>query len=84
MIAHAQQPIVKPKPNPKLVSPYLTMTVDVEDWFHILDSSLVPDIAKWSQPESRIEANMNHLLELFEENGTRATFFWLGWVASKY
>jgi len=62
----------------------LCLTVDVEDWFHILDSARVPDIGRWSSLESRIERNVDKLLELFDAFGAKCTFFWLGWVAERH
>jgi len=60
------------------------ITIDVEDWFHILDTPAVPDISKWDSFESRVAQNMNRILDLFAEQGVRATFFWLGWVAERH
>ncbi len=64
--------------------PVGVFTVDVEDWFHILDTPAAPDIAQWDSLESRIEQNMGKILELLQEQGVRATFFWLGWVAERH
>lgn len=58
--------------------------MDVEDWYHILDSPAAPPIDIWSALESRIERNIRKILEIFDENRTRATFFWLGWVAERH
>lgn len=57
------------------------MTVDVEDWFHILDSAEAPDRERWSGLESRVERNTERILEQLEGAGVRATFFIVGWVA---
>lgn len=59
------------------------LTVDVEDWFHILDSPAVPAVEQWAGPESRVVGNVNRLLELFAEHSVRATFCWLGWLAER-
>ena len=58
-------------------------TIDVEDWFHILENTAVPPIDQWDRLESRIEKNVNKLLELLNKYGVKATFFWLGWVAER-
>lgn len=58
-------------------------TVDVEDWFHILGHPAVPTMDRWDDLESRIEKNLNVLLELFSATGTKSTFFWLGWAAER-
>lgn len=58
-------------------------TIDAEDWFHILENPAVPHIDEWDKEESRIEKNVNKLLELFNQYSVKATFFWLGWVAER-
>lgn len=60
------------------------MTVDVEDWFHILDIKATPDITDWNGLPSRVEMNTHKLLDLFMARGTRATWFCLGWVAERF
>lgn len=60
------------------------LSVDVEDWFHILDSSAVPSIERWSYLESRIERNVEKLLGLLDSFSVKGTFFWLGWAAERH
>jgi len=60
-----------------------TMTVDVEDWYHVLDTPVAPSMASWSEMESRIEPNVDRLLELFATWNLKGTFFWLGWIAER-
>lgn len=60
------------------------LTFDIEDWFHILDLPLVEDPATWDGYESRIEAGLQRILDLLEQEGTSATFFVLGWIAERY
>jgi polysaccharide deacetylase family protein (PEP-CTERM system associated) len=71
----------KAQPNCKPVS---SLTIDVEDWFHILDSSAVPSIEKWPSLESRVEKNVEKILEILNSFSVKATFFWLGWIAERY
>jgi polysaccharide deacetylase family protein (PEP-CTERM system associated) len=60
------------------------MTVDVEDYFHVsVFDGLVPRHA-WEDLESRVCANTDRLLEIFNESNTHATFFVLGWVAERF
>ena len=59
-------------------------TVDVEEWFHILDDSAVPLMSEWSSLESRLEKNMDYILSILAEYNVKATMFWLGWAAEKY
>ena len=63
---------------------YSALTVDVEEWFHILNSENVPSIEKWSSLQSRIESNLDKLLTLFDSLSVKVTFFWLGWVAERH
>lgn len=60
------------------------MTIDVEDWFHILEVEDAPSIAEWSKLPSCVGRNVDRLLHLLEETDTRATCFVLGWVAERY
>jgi polysaccharide deacetylase family protein (PEP-CTERM system associated) len=59
-------------------------SVDVEDWFHILDVPAAPDIARWSTLPSRVEANFQRLLDLFSEEGRHVTCFFVGWIAERF
>ena len=59
-------------------------TVDVEDWFHVLDTPVAPELAEWDRFESRIERGLRTMLELFGELGIKATLFWLGWAAERH
>lgn len=60
------------------------MTVDVEDYFQV--SAFEPYIAReqWDQLPHRVERNTQRILDLFAEQGVKATFFTLGWVAERY
>jgi polysaccharide deacetylase family protein (PEP-CTERM system associated) len=56
----------------------------VEDWFHILELETSPDISIWDGLESRVCRNTEVLLDLFDEGGAKATFFFLGWTAQRF
>lgn len=58
-------------------------SVDVEDWFHILDVQ-APDISEWSALPSRVERNFMRLLDLMSDSDARSTCFFLGWIAERY
>lgn len=60
------------------------MTVDVEDYFHVSAFARVIDRAHWDRYECRVENNTRRLIELLARYDIRATFFVLGWVASRY
>jgi polysaccharide deacetylase family protein (PEP-CTERM system associated) len=59
-------------------------TVDVEDWFHILDSPSAPDISEWNSLPSCVERNFRKLLELFSKKDVRVTCFFLGYIAERF
>ena len=60
------------------------LTIDVEDYFQV--SALAPYIARteWDTRECRIEHNVERILRMLEDYGSRATFFTLGWIAERY
>lgn len=57
------------------------LTIDLEDYYHVSGMADIAPIEKWDDFESRIENNVDILLEAIGE--TKATFFILGWVAEK-
>lgn len=60
------------------------LTVDVEDWFHILDNPETMSERNWAQFPSRLEEGIGRLLNLFDFHNQRATFFILGYIARKH
>ncbi len=60
------------------------LTVDVEDYFQV--SAFAPHIARsdWDARECRVERNMERILGMLDESGSKATFFTLGWIAERY
>lgn len=60
------------------------MTVDVEDYFHVSVFEQVVPRAAWDTMESRVVANTERLLALFDSYRVRGTFFVLGWVAERH
>jgi polysaccharide deacetylase family protein (PEP-CTERM system associated) len=61
--------------NPPKGKLHSCLTIDVEDWFHILDSPAV---------ESRIERNLEELLAVLDSFSVKVTFFWLGWLVERH
>lgn len=74
----------RPIPAPAPAAPEGIFSVDVEDWFHILDVPATPPIEAWDALPSRVEANFLRLLDLFDDWGARTTCFFLGWVGERY
>lgn len=60
------------------------MTVDVEDYFQV--SAFEPYIPRssWGGFEYRVEANVDRILELFDNYSVKGTFFTLGWIAENF
>jgi len=59
------------------------LSIDVEDWFHLLDVPHINDPIKWDQLENRVYETLPELLELLDRYKIKAVFFVLGWQASK-
>ncbi|MBS1938443.1 MAG: polysaccharide deacetylase family protein [Bacteroidetes bacterium] len=59
-------------------------TVDVEEWFHILDVPSTPPLTAWAGLPSRVEASFRSMLDVFAEKRVRTTLFFLAWVAERY
>ena len=60
------------------------LTIDIEDWFHILDIGSTPSIVEWSKLESKVTKNTQVILDLLNKHDTKGTFFILGWVAEHF
>lgn len=60
------------------------LTIDVEDYFQV--SAFAPHIERsaWETTPCRIERNIDRVLAMLAERGTKATFFTLGWLAQRY
>ena len=60
------------------------LTIDVEDYFQV--SAFAPHIPRsdWPTRECRVERNVNRILAMLDQHGTKATFFTLGWIAERY
>ncbi|MCR9247841.1 MAG: DUF3473 domain-containing protein [bacterium] len=59
------------------------LSVDVEDWFQVLNMAHVIDRAGWDEFELRCGDSTRRLLELFDRRGAKATFYFLGWIAER-
>jgi len=60
------------------------LTVDVEDYFHVaaFEQQITP--ADWQHMTPRVDRNTRVLLDQFDRNNAKATFFFLGWVAERF
>jgi polysaccharide deacetylase family protein (PEP-CTERM system associated) len=64
--------------------PRYVLSVDVEDYFQVEAFANQIPRSEWNRYPSRVVANTHRLLDLFDEFGTKATYFTLGWVADKF
>ncbi len=60
------------------------LTIDVEDYFQVSAFAAHIDRADWDQCECRVARNVGRILNLLDEQGVKATFFTLGWIAQRY
>ena len=60
------------------------MTVDVEEYFQVSAFEKLIPRRDWETIESRVEGNVERILQLFDEKNIKATFFTLGWIAKRH
>jgi polysaccharide deacetylase family protein (PEP-CTERM system associated) len=60
------------------------LSVDVEEYFQVTALSERIGRNAWQDHPSRIEGNIEKILEMFENTDTKATFFVLGWIAERH
>lgn len=60
------------------------LTIDVEEWFHLLDNDSTRSETQWRNYEVRIYQNMERIFRILEDTDTKATFFIIGWIAKNY
>jgi len=53
------------------------LTIDVEDWFHILNAN-IPDINKWDELPSIVTEGVLKISDILDEYENKSTFFVLG------
>jgi polysaccharide deacetylase family protein (PEP-CTERM system associated) len=70
--------------------PVCLLSVDVEDWFHLVGTGLDYQfrgnpgrVEDWDGYPSRIESNIHWILDTLDSQGSKATFFVLGWIARR-
>lgn len=59
------------------------LTVDVEEYFHPSEVQRHVSQTDWTSLPSRVEHQIDRILNLFDEHNVVATFFVLGWVAER-
>jgi polysaccharide deacetylase family protein (PEP-CTERM system associated) len=71
--------------------PAFMLTIDVEDWFHLVGAGLDYQFtngsdatAAWETFPSRLEKTIPWILDQLDQHNRKATFFVLGWVAQRH
>jgi polysaccharide deacetylase family protein (PEP-CTERM system associated) len=59
-------------------------TIDVEDWYHIMDVATAPPIEQWPDMPPHVERNFAGLLDMLDGRRIKATCFFLGWCAERF
>ncbi len=78
-------PLMEAAPVPQAARPAESVfSIDVEDWYHILQVPGVPTLPTWDLLPSCVEKNFSRLLDLLAVHNVRATCFFLGWVAERF
>ena len=72
------------RPPQVAAGPINCLSVDLEDYFHCEAFAHLISPGQWSRRKVRLDRTVPRLLEIFEANGVKATFFVLGWVARRY
>ncbi|MDA8165877.1 MAG: DUF3473 domain-containing protein [Desulfobacteraceae bacterium] len=60
------------------------LTIDVEDYYQVSAFEKVCGPGRWDGYPSRVVANTERILEALDRYGVKATFFVLGWTASRF
>ena len=58
-------------------------TVDLEDWFHILDFEPTKNPEDWEVFESRVDYGLDKILAVLGDSKIKASFFVLAWLAER-
>src|ERR1700737_3794810 len=65
------------------VRPRHILTVDVEDYFMVEAFAKSVDRSTWPNWSTRVVDNTLRVLDVFDKYSTKATFFFVGWIAEK-
>jgi polysaccharide deacetylase family protein (PEP-CTERM system associated) len=59
------------------------LSFDIEDWFQVENLKGVIAPEQWDACDLRVVRNTRRILQLLDSQGTKATFFVLGWIAER-
>ena len=72
------KPVIKPKQTTNV------MSIDLEDWFHMMGVPSLENPETWDSMASLVEPYTKIILEILSTQNVKGTFFVLGWIAQKY
>jgi polysaccharide deacetylase family protein (PEP-CTERM system associated) len=64
-------------------APVNAMTIDVEEYFQVSAFEGRVSRESWLDQSSRVGHSMDRIFDALDQNGVKATFFTLGWVAER-
>lgn len=65
-----------------MIRPYF-LTFDVEDWFQVENLKANITRSEWEEKKLRVKESTQQILDILDNNNTKATFFVLGWIAER-
>ena len=60
------------------------VSFDVEEYFQVANLRANFPKAEWDSIDSRLDVGMQRILDVLQKTNSRATFFFLGWIAERY
>lgn len=66
-----------------MTTPLSAISFDVEEFFHVANLRGHFSRDDWEDAPSRIDVGMNTVFDVLDRTRTKATFFFLGWVAER-
>lgn len=64
--------------------PGIGISFDVEEWFQTCAARKWYPCESWSGMKKRVDTILDTILEILDQHGSKATFFFLGWVAEHH
>lgn len=65
-------------------TPRAACSIDVEDWFQVENLRAAIDRGSWNEQASRVERNMDRMLQAMANRDVHGTCFILGWIAERF
>ena len=59
-------------------------SIDVEDYYHVVDEETDVPISQWDSLPNRVEANLYKIFDILDKHNSKSTCFFLGYIAKRY